>query len=100
MSSGPSPSPVGIPMPRSESAKDRLTLRGPRREEAMHALPRHPRPTPGSRPQVQKHSELGVAVRVTHPQGCSLVHQQPPPSSALIPESREREKSLLWGTRI
>ena len=63
---GPSPSPVGIPMPRSESAKDRLTLRGPRREEAMHALPRHPRPTPGSRPQVQKHSELGVAVRVTH----------------------------------
>ena len=66
MSSGPSPSPVGIPMPRSESAKDRLALRGPRREEAMHALPRHPSPTPRSRAQVQKHSKLGVAVRVTH----------------------------------
>lgn len=66
MSSGPSPSPVGIPMPRREGAKDRLALRGPRREEAMHALPRHPGPIPRTRPQVQKHSELGVAVWVAH----------------------------------
>ena len=50
MSSGPSPSPVGIPMPWREGAKDRLALRGPRREEAMHALPRHPGPTPRTRP--------------------------------------------------
>lgn len=85
-SSGPGPSPVGIPVPQSEGAKDMLALRGPRREAATHALPRHPGPTPGGGPHVQKHSELGVAVQVTHAPKGGLVHQQPPPSSALMPE--------------
>lgn len=99
-SSGPGPSPVGIPMPQSEGAKDMLALRGPRREAATHALPRHPSPTPSPGPHVQKHSELGVAVQVTHAPKAGLVHQQPPPSSALMPEPLGREKSLIQGTQI
>ena len=84
--SGPGPSPVGIPMPQSEGAKDMLALRGPLREAATNVLPCHPSTTPSPRPHVQKHSELGVAVQVTHAPKGGLAHQQPPPSSALMPE--------------
>lgn len=94
-SSGPGPSPVGIPVPQSEGAKDMLALRGPRREAATHALPRHPGPTPGGGPHVQKHSELGVAGH-TRPQGW---FGSSTATAQLCPDARApgNARNLLYG---